>query len=48
MSLFAMTNMVDPGALSDLVFEHEKASKCLMPMGLTSENIVEKFGITRQ
>jgi acetyl-CoA acyltransferase 1 len=47
MSMFAMTNMVDPGALSDLVFEHEEASKCLMPMGLTSENVVEKYGITR-
>lgn len=25
MSMFAMTNMVDPGALSDLVFENEEA-----------------------
>mmetsp|Transcript_11440 Transcript_11440/g.19336 ORF Transcript_11440/g.19336 Transcript_11440/m.19336 type:complete len:422 (-) Transcript_11440:132-1397(-) len=48
MSLFDMNNMINPEALSDKVFEHEQASKCLMPMGITSENVVEKFGITRQ
>ena len=48
MSMFAMTNMVDPGAVSDLVFEDEKAQKCLMPMGITSENLAEKYGITRK
>ena len=48
MSMFAMTNMVDPGAVSDLVFEDEKAQKCLMPMGITSENVAEKYGITRK
>jgi len=48
MSMFAMTNMVDPGAVSDLVFEHEEANKCLMPMGITSDNVVKKFGITRE
>jgi acetyl-CoA acyltransferase 1 len=48
MSMFAMTNMVDPGAVSDLVFEHPIANKCLMPMGLTSENVCAKFNITRE
>jgi acetyl-CoA acyltransferase 1 len=48
MSMFAMTNMVDPGAVSDLVFEDEQAQKCLMPMGITSENVAEKYGITRR
>jgi len=47
MSNFPMQNMVDPGTLSDKVFEHEEAQKCLMPMGITSENVVEKFGLTR-
>lgn len=47
MSMFAMTNMVDPGAVSELVFEHPIANKCLMPMGITSENVVAKYGITR-
>jgi acetyl-CoA acyltransferase 1 len=48
MSIFPMQSMVDPSTISNLVFEHEKASLCLMPMGLTSENIVSKYGITRQ
>ena len=48
MSMFAMQNMVDPSTLSDKVFEHEEANKCLMPMGLTSENVVAKYGITRE
>jgi acetyl-CoA acyltransferase 1 len=48
MSMFAMTNMVDPNAVSDLVFDHPEANKCLMPMGITSENVIEKYGITRQ
>ena len=48
MSLFAMTNMVDPSTVSDLVFEHPIANKCLMPMGITSENIAKQFGVTRE
>jgi len=48
MSLFSMMNMVDPAAVSDKVFEHPKANLCLMPMGITSENVVAKYGITRE
>lgn len=48
MSMFSMTSSVDPSKISDKVFEHEAAQKCLMPMGITSENVAEKFGITRQ
>jgi acetyl-CoA acyltransferase 1 len=48
MSLFPMQGMVDPSTLSEKVFEHEKANLCLMPMGITSENVVAKYGITRQ
>jgi acetyl-CoA acetyltransferase len=47
MSLFSMMGAVDPAALSDLVYEHEVANKCLLPMGMTSENVAEKYGITR-
>lgn len=39
--------MVDPSCISESVFEHPEANKCLMPMGITSENVVAKFGITR-
>lgn len=33
MSLSDMNGAVDPAALSDAVFENEKASHCLMSMG---------------
>jgi acetyl-CoA acyltransferase 1 len=47
MSLFSMMGQVDPAALSEQVYEHEIAQKCLLPMGMTSENVAEKYGITR-
>jgi len=48
MSLFAMEATVDPNVLSPKVFEHEVAQTCLMPMGLTSENVATKFGVSRE
>ena len=30
------------------MFEHEQARNCLMGMGMTSENVAEKFGISKQ
>lgn len=42
-----MNSSVNPENLSELVFENEKARNCLLPMGHTSENVAEKFGITR-
>jgi len=47
MSMFNMQNMIDPATISDKVFEHPVANKALMSMGVTSENVAEKFGITR-
>lgn len=47
MSLFDMQSSIDPSLISPKVFEHPKAQNCLMGMGLTSENVVEKYGITR-
>lgn len=48
MSLYDMNGSVNIDALSEKVFEHEKARVCLTPMGETSENVAEKFGINRQ
>ena len=48
MSLFAMEGSVDPNVLSPKVFDHPIAQTCLMPMGLTSENVATKYGISRQ
>jgi len=47
MSNYNMMGQVDAENLSDKVFEHDQAQKCLIPMGITSENVAEKFGITR-
>ncbi|KRX09163.1 Thiolase-like protein [Pseudocohnilembus persalinus] len=48
MSLGDMNSSVDPEKISDAVFEHEQARNCLMGMGQTSENVAEKYGITRK
>lgn len=48
MSLYDMNSSVNVDALSDAVFDHEKARVCLTGMGETSENVAEKYGITRQ
>jgi acetyl-CoA acyltransferase 1 len=35
------------GTLNDKVFAHDKAKNCLISMGQTSENVVEKYNISR-
>lgn len=42
-----MGGWVDKEKLSKDFLEHPKASLCLMPMGTTSENVAEKYGVTR-
>jgi len=48
MSLFDMQSSLDPGSLSESIFENEAARNCLIPMGQTSENVAEKYGVTRE
>uniref|UniRef100_A0A8C6QQC0 Acetyl-CoA acyltransferase 1 n=1 Tax=Nannospalax galili TaxID=1026970 RepID=A0A8C6QQC0_NANGA len=36
------------GNLTSRLLENEKARDCLIPMGITSENVAEHFGISRQ
>jgi acetyl-CoA acyltransferase 1 len=48
MSLFAMDGVVDPNIISPDVFENEGARNCLMNMGMTAENVADKFKISRQ
>uniref|UniRef100_A0A8I6ALE7 Acetyl-Coenzyme A acyltransferase 1B n=1 Tax=Rattus norvegicus TaxID=10116 RepID=A0A8I6ALE7_RAT len=38
----------NPGNISSRLLENEKARDCLIPMGITSENVAERFGISRQ
>jgi len=47
MSNFDMQGQVDPNFISEAVFESDTARNCLIPMGMTSENVAEKFGVTR-
>lgn len=48
MSIFDMMASLDITKISSTVFDHEGARNCLIPMGMTSENVVEKFGISRK
>jgi acetyl-CoA acyltransferase 1 len=48
MSQADMNNSVDPESISEEVFEVENARNCMIPMGITSENVAEKFGVTRK
>lgn len=48
MSVYDMNSSVNVEKISQAVFEHEVARNCLMGMGETSENVADKYGITRQ
>ena len=39
---------VMPSKMSDAVMENEEAADCLMPMGITSENVAKKYNIDRK
>jgi len=45
MSLHDMTAAVGP--INEKVFSNDSAKNCLLPMGQTSENVAERYGITR-
>ena len=47
MTMYDMMSMIDVDKIADEVFENETARNCLMGMGETSENVAEKYGITR-
>ncbi|SCZ96392.1 BZ3500_MvSof-1268-A1-R1_Chr8-2g10164 [Microbotryum saponariae] len=39
---------VMPEKFSDKILEHEPSADCLVPMGITSENVAAKYNVTRQ
>ncbi|NXB80463.1 THIKB thiolase, partial [Donacobius atricapilla] len=45
MSLRSANN---PGDISSNMMDNPKARDCLIPMGITSENVAEKFGVSRK
>jgi acetyl-CoA acyltransferase 1 len=48
MTINDMNNLVDAPNLWEAVYDHEKARNCLLGMGITSENVAQKFGISRE
>lgn len=48
MSLYDMNSSVNVEKISEAVMDDDKARTCMMSMGETSENVAEKYGITRQ
>ncbi|KAM9601687.1 3-ketoacyl-CoA thiolase, peroxisomal isoform 5-T5 [Trichechus inunguis] len=38
----------NPGNITSRLVEQKKARDCLIPMGITSENVAERFGISRE
>jgi len=48
MSCYDMNSSVEVDKLSDAIFDHPQARNCLMGMGETSENVAEKFGISKE
>ncbi|CAJ1392044.1 unnamed protein product [Effrenium voratum] len=48
MSMFPMMATIDITKLSAKVLEYENAEACLLPMGLTSENVAAAYGVTRE
>lgn len=48
MSQYDMNSMVDAEKVSEEVFNTPRASNCMIPMGITSENVAEKFNIDRK
>ena len=48
MSNGSMMDSVNPSLLSEAVYENKEAQTCLMPMGITSENVAKEFGVDRQ
>mmetsp|Transcript_817 Transcript_817/g.1856 ORF Transcript_817/g.1856 Transcript_817/m.1856 type:complete len:430 (+) Transcript_817:65-1354(+) len=48
MSMFPMGEGIDPNKFSGAILDNDMAVSCLMPMGITSENVATKYGISRQ
>jgi len=48
MSCVDMMSSIDPAKISPAVLANEAARNCLLPMGITSENVAAAYGVTRQ
>merc|ERR1712113_1314891 len=43
-----MASSIDPTKFSKNIADNKLAMACLMPMGITSENVAEKYGISAE
>ena len=48
MSNSSMASMQNKANMHESVFQNKEAADCLIPMGITSENVATKYGITRE
>uniref|UniRef100_A0A672Y9I5 acetyl-CoA C-acetyltransferase n=1 Tax=Sphaeramia orbicularis TaxID=375764 RepID=A0A672Y9I5_9TELE len=44
----SLRSIGNPGDLSSRLTDNDKARDCIIPMGITSENVAERFGISRE
>ncbi|XP_056155587.1 3-ketoacyl-CoA thiolase, peroxisomal [Lampris incognitus] len=44
----SLRSIGSPGDVSSRLMENDKARDCIMPMGITSENVAERFGVSRE
>ncbi|KAM9363304.1 3-ketoacyl-CoA thiolase, peroxisomal [Symphorus nematophorus] len=44
----SLRSIGNPGDLSSRLMDNDKARDCIIPMGITSENVAERFGISRE
>uniref|UniRef100_A0AAY5K4L2 Acetyl-CoA acyltransferase 1 n=1 Tax=Esox lucius TaxID=8010 RepID=A0AAY5K4L2_ESOLU len=44
----SLRNPGEPGDVSSRLMDNDKARDCIIPMGITSENVAERFGISRE
>ncbi|XP_061626143.1 3-ketoacyl-CoA thiolase, peroxisomal [Phyllopteryx taeniolatus] len=44
----SLRSIGNPGDLSSRLVDNNKARDCITPMGMTSENVAERFGISRE
>lgn len=48
MSTASLGSAIDPKKVSQKAHECKNAKDCMMPMGITSENVATRYGVTRQ
>uniref|UniRef100_A0A671VPA7 Acetyl-CoA acyltransferase 1 n=1 Tax=Sparus aurata TaxID=8175 RepID=A0A671VPA7_SPAAU len=44
----SLRSVGNPGDLSSRLMDNDKARDCIIPMGITSENVAERFGVSRE